>query len=399
MKRWYSVFALLALVSLVVTACAAPAAPAPAAPAAPAAATAAPAAPAAPATPKGNVVIWYDSGAAWNDFIADFKADLAAKYPDITVEWATQDTAQLSAKLVSSFATDQGPDIAMGSQYRLVPAEQQFQAWEDLAPRLTSDPELKQIVDALPKVNVDSYRSGEKLWGLPQVVQTVGLFVRQSWLDKLGAKVPEDWDELTALAERFTREDPDGNGKDDTFGYCVFGAPGVTNSAGVQFTYLLSAAGVEYSLTDTDGKPIFNTPEGQEVMKYLHKWAHESKVLPPDTPTFTHKEFYAMVQAGKCGMGRVGAWNVGSWAKTDIGEDYVVIPMPPMKKGTQPYQYAWSNAIALNAKSKNMDAAYVVFKELMSKEGQSSRGRRLTAPSHTTGHAGPHPAVRQVPRN
>jgi hypothetical protein len=26
---------------------------------------------------------------------------------------------------------------------------------------------------------------------------------------------------------------------------------------------------------------------------------------------------------------------------------------------------------------------------------QSSRGRWLTAPSHTTGHAGPHPAVHQ----
>ena len=30
---------------------------------------------------------------------------------------------------------------------------------------------------------------------------------------------------------------------------------------------------------------------------------------------------------------------------------------------------------------------------------QSSRGRRLTAPSHTTGHAGPHPAVHQVKRS
>jgi ABC-type glycerol-3-phosphate transport system substrate-binding protein len=76
--------------------------------------------------PKGKVVIWFDSGAAWNGFIADFNKDLAAKYPDITVEWVTQDTAQLSAKLVTAFAAKQGPDIAMGSQYRLVTPEQQF---------------------------------------------------------------------------------------------------------------------------------------------------------------------------------------------------------------------------------------------------------------------------------
>jgi hypothetical protein len=32
-------------------------------------------------------------------------------------------------------------------------------------------------------------------------------------------------------------------------------------------------------------------------------------------------------------------------------------------------------------------------------EIQSSRRRRLAAPSHTTGRAGPHPAVRQAPRS
>jgi ABC-type glycerol-3-phosphate transport system substrate-binding protein len=144
--------------------------------------------------PKGKVVIWFDSGAAWNGFIADFNKDLAAKYPDITVEWVTQDTAQLSAKLVTAFAAKQGPDIAMGSQYRLVTPEQQFKAWADLSGKLASDPEMKEIVAALPKVHVDAYYSGNKLWGLPQVVQAVGLFVRKSWMYEIKAKPPDDWD-------------------------------------------------------------------------------------------------------------------------------------------------------------------------------------------------------------
>src|SRR5262245_57661767 len=156
--------------------------------------------------PKGKVVIWYDSGAAWNPFVADFNKEMAAKLPDVTVEWVTQDPAQLSAKLVAAFATRQGPDIALGSQYRLVPAEQQFKAWADLSGKLAADPELKEIVGALPKAHVDAYYSGKKLWGLPQVVQSVGLFVRKSWADKVKAGPPEDWEELTALAERFTKE-------------------------------------------------------------------------------------------------------------------------------------------------------------------------------------------------
>ena len=93
------------------------------------------AAPASAAGPKGKVVIWYDSGAAWNPFITDFNKQVATQYPDITVEWVTQDPAQLSAKLVAAFAAKQGPDIALGSQYRLVAVEQQFKAWADLSGR------------------------------------------------------------------------------------------------------------------------------------------------------------------------------------------------------------------------------------------------------------------------
>lgn len=400
MKKFYPLLIVVLTLSTLLSACAPAAAPAPAAPAAtPVAAapaaqatnapvalapTAAPAAaqPAA-ATVKGHVTIWYDSGAAWNDFIAAFGKEMATRYPGIAIEWVTQDTNQLSAKLVSAFATKQGPDIAMGSQYRLVAAEQQFKAWEDLAPRLASDPELKETVAALPKVNIDTYYLGQKLWGLPQVVQTTGLFVRKSWLDKLGAKVPADWEELTNLAVRFTKEDPDGNGKADTFGYCIFGAPGVTNSAGVQFQYLLGAAGTGYPITTADGKPNFNTPEGQKVVKYMAKWMHEVKVLPPDTPTFTHKEFYNVTQAGKCGMGRIGAWNIGSWAKSDIGTDYVVIPMPPMEKGMKAYQANWSNAIVMNASSKDKDATYIVLKALESKWGQTMFYKMLTSAART----------------
>ena len=96
------------------------------------------AAPAPAAGPKGKVVIWYDSGAAWNPFIIDFNKQLATQYPDITVEWVTQDAAQLSAKLVAAFAAKLGPDIALGSQYRLVAVEQQFKAWADLSGRASS---------------------------------------------------------------------------------------------------------------------------------------------------------------------------------------------------------------------------------------------------------------------
>ena len=100
---------------------------------------------------------------------------------------------------------------------------------------------------------------------------------------------------------------------------------------------------------------------------------------PPATPTFTHKEFYEVVQAGKCGIGRVGAWNVGPWAKSAIAEDYAVIPYPPLKAGQKGYQVSWSNAIALNGASKAEDASYAVFKALLGKAGQTVFYEKLTS--------------------
>ncbi len=376
MKTLYRIFVILLIGSFLIASCA-PAATQPPATAVP------PTAVPTSATPAGKVTIWYDSGAAWNDFIAAFNKEMTNQFKDIQVEWVPQDAAQLSAKLVSAFAAKQGPDIAMGSQYRLMAAEQQFQAWEDLAPRVTADAEMKAIVDALPKIHVDSYTTKGKVWGLPQVVQAVGLFIRKSWMTKLNAAVPTDWTEMTALAERFTKEDPDGNGKADTIGYCTFGAPGITNSAGIQFEYTGAAAGMDYPIIDQNGKPSFFTDTGKKVAQYLSDWQHKNKITSPDTPTFTHKEFYEVVQAGKCGIGRIGAWNIGSWAKSAIAEDYVVIPYPPMTKGGKTSQVTWSNGIVMSATSANKDATYVVFKALMSKWGQTMFYQKLTSSSRT----------------
>jgi ABC-type glycerol-3-phosphate transport system substrate-binding protein len=119
------------------------------------------------------------------------------------------------------------------------------------------------------------------------------------------------------------------------------------------------------------------------VARAFHRWQHQKKVTPPATPTFTHKEFYEVVQAGKCGIGRAGAWNVGPWAKSSIAEDYVVIPYPPMKKGQRGYQVSWSNAIAMNGASKSEEATYAVFKALLGKTGQTVFYEKLTSAART----------------
>lgn len=66
------------------------------------------------------------------------------------------------------------------------------------------------------------YKDGELL-AIPQ--GTRELFpmtvVRTDWLNKLGLEVPTNLDEFKEVARQFTENDPDGNGKDDTYGFPV----------------------------------------------------------------------------------------------------------------------------------------------------------------------------------
>ncbi|RAU97104.1 extracellular solute-binding protein [Paenibacillus sp. YN15] len=63
---------------------------------------------------------------------------------------------------------------------------------------------------------------GGKLMAIPQTASAVDglpiLYVRTDWLTKLGLSEPKTLQDVFAVAEAFTQKDPDGNGKNDTFG-------------------------------------------------------------------------------------------------------------------------------------------------------------------------------------
>ncbi|SEM93929.1 extracellular solute-binding protein [Lihuaxuella thermophila] len=48
-------------------------------------------------------------------------------------------------------------------------------------------------------------------------------YIRKDWLDKLGLQVPTNYDEMINVMRAFTNNDPDGNGKKDTYGMSASG--------------------------------------------------------------------------------------------------------------------------------------------------------------------------------
>ena len=108
------------------------------------------------------------------------------------------------------------------------------------------------------------------------------LIYRGDWLDKLGVTeetLPKTVDDFVALMTRFATEDPDGNGKDDTYGCSItamkalFGAYGLGTGFSGSTSYWVNKDGV---LVNSDV-----TPEAKEVIGILAKM-YADKLIDPE---------------------------------------------------------------------------------------------------------------------
>ena len=84
-------------------------------------------------------------------------------------------------------------------------------------------PNLMAHTNPISWESMDILKDGE-IYGIPRntLNRADGYAIREDWLEKVGLTIPEDGiitvDEFTEILRRFTEEDPDGNGKDDTYG-------------------------------------------------------------------------------------------------------------------------------------------------------------------------------------
>ncbi|WP_282938601.1 extracellular solute-binding protein [Paenibacillus sp. RC67] len=113
-------------------------------------------------------------------------------------------------------------------------------------------------------------------WERPQSRQ--GIQFRKDWLNRLGLQEPKSMEDLYEVLQAFTYRDPDGNGKQDTYGLIdrndlVYGA----------FKNIASYFGTPNSWGLVDGKltPDFMTSEYFNTMKFM-KRLYDEKLINPD---------------------------------------------------------------------------------------------------------------------
>ena len=134
-----------------------------------------------------------------------------------------------------------------------------------------------------------------------------GLLVRKDWLDKLGLKAPETLDELYDVLYAFTYNDPDGNGKNDTYGYGAFveDYPAYEAYPGRRFEPLMGAFGVEgtWNMTAANFGLRIHDPAYYDFMVFLKK-VIDNGLIDPNWQSYKKDDFRAAWKQGKFGVFR-----------------------------------------------------------------------------------------------
>lgn len=124
---------------------------------------------------------------------------------------------------------------------------------------------------------------------------------RGDWLETLGLELPETLDEFEDVLYAFAQDDPDGNGRDDTYGA----------SASVKLP-LYGAFGLgDKNWVERDGRVVYSgvQPEMKEALGYLRRW-YADGVLDPEFITGEGQSWWrsdAFI-AGRVGFSAIGGY-------------------------------------------------------------------------------------------
>ncbi len=159
--------------------------------------------------------------------------------------WAADEATQYYNKLNVSIASGEYADffVVNSKQFKMLANDGQLADLTDAFEKYAS-PLVKKYMNAFPQ-GFESGKVDGKLLGLsPQgdyAGQSLMIWIRQDWMEQLGLQPPKTMDDFVKIAEAFAKQDPDNNGKDDTYGLAV------TNAffGGFQGDYLMGVASLE----------------------------------------------------------------------------------------------------------------------------------------------------------
>ena len=192
----------------------------------------------------------------------------------------------------------------------------------DVEDYLADFPNLAKIDEQ----TVASARIDGHLYGVPVQKNKAryGVLVRQDWLDNLGLEVPHTIEDLTTVAEAFAKDDPDGNGKDDTTGFLDR-----EESFDLGFRSLSGyfGAGDDFTVDDAGQvHAVFASDEFTQAMEW-YRGVYESGAVNQEFVTMQKTNQLDAIAQGKGGIVVTGLFEAKGYLATAQDSN----PKTPMK--------------------------------------------------------------------
>ncbi|MFH5181372.1 extracellular solute-binding protein [Paenibacillus sp. TAB 01] len=230
-------------------------------------------------------------------------------------------------KLNVTLASGDMPDMILvdyPQRYPLVKSMSQQGAFWDLTDLYKNYPNLAKF----PELTWKNLAFGDgKNYGIPRVRPVygqTGLNIRKDWLDKLGLKEPTTTDELYEVLKAFATQDPDGNGKADTYGFLGYTDPTGMGKFNVIESAFTKTVG-DWKLENGKLTPIIFLPSQKDALVYLHK-LYAEKLIPEDFSILKQTQTLDMMKAGKGGVDAVPmnqAWESTAELRNQKPDAYV----------------------------------------------------------------------------
>lgn len=222
------------------------------------------------------------------------------EHSGVKVNWVPIARNEFEAKANAMFASGTAPDLivdfsrnymsSLVSQGVLTPIDEFLEKYStEYKEYLEENPQLKEFMTFSDgkMYTATCKRSSDG-------IANNAMWIRQDWLDKLGLSMPDDTESFIEVCKAFTYQDPDGNGKDDTYGAAL-----------VEWEEGLPAIFTANSLWYQNGDSVEFGSMTERYKKYLefHKQLYDEGVI--DSEFFTDKTKQSQKQlwaSGKAGI-------------------------------------------------------------------------------------------------
>lgn len=185
----------------------------------------------------------------------------------------------------------------------------------------------------------------DNIYGVPRtsIARADGYGLRKDWLDNLGMEVVEGeyitLDEFEEIMRAFTFDDPDGDGKDNTYGISAYATDGNMSPL---FAWTFSLNGWQ----EYDGEYMdLMYSRTHDNYKRALQWTHdmwEEGIVDPDWPTINNTSAYdERVRTGITGMKTFFPGHITDFVAQckEINPDYDIVFIPGIVESTENDNY------------------------------------------------------------